>query len=113
MVNDYTMQAPLYYTNKKNETVHLVEQGVTWKQIHEWSRDRKNDCSLDWLGRNKEGIEHTSAQHVFWAASDPSELDAHFCPCALDSFFLWDTWAFSYPSCSKHSLSHFALDPEW
>ena len=87
-------------TNKKNETVHLVEQGLTWEQIQEWSRDTMSDHSLDWLVGNKESIEWNSAQPDILAASDLSDSDAPFCLCDLDFFFLWDFWPFTL-----HALS--------
>ena len=98
-------------TNKKNETVYLVEQGLTQEWIQEWSRDRMSDCSLYWLGGNKEGIDQNSAQHDFLAASDPSVSDAPFCPQDVD-FFLWDFWAFSHLSHSACSLWCVFLHPE-
>ena len=48
-------------TNKKNETVHLVEQRLTWEWIQEWSRDRMKDCSLDWLGERRHRVVFCSA----------------------------------------------------
>ena len=108
------IQTPLHYSkyNKRNEAVHLVEWGLAQEWIQVWSRDRMGDHSLDWLGRNKEGIEQNSTQHAFVAAPELSNSGAPFCPHDLDFFFLWHFWAFSCHSCCAHSMLHFTLHPE-
>ena len=123
MVDDFTMQAPLYcyYDYWKGWDSSSGQARAHSKTISEWFRDRMNIHLLDWLGADGEDKELHSAQNDFLAASDPSDSDGPFCSCNLDNFWLvnldfWDFCPFHCPSqapCSVYSLSCFPLHPNW